>query len=214
MSNLSNHPSTRYVEIPAYGYFMRWNDELGYGYLPSAGYEYGDAYWKKYQAYVNDFGARLTAARIAFVTDLGLMSLTRCDVGIGSGEYVITSDCMGYDVNPKACEWLKSVGRYVDVYVEPFDVLTFWDVLEHIPDPVPLLNKTQHVIMSLPIYADLSECLLSKHLRPGEHLWHFTDRGIREFMRVHGFSFVAQSSFETDLGREAIQSYYFRKTDK
>lgn len=199
---------TRY---PTSGNDLMWNETLGIGYLPSDGYDYGEEYWQKYQGYRDEFGHKLTQARATFMYKSGIDCDSCCDVGIGNGEFMQYVGCKGYDVNPNAVEWLKWVHSYGDPYAERFDVLTMWDVLEHIDDPGPLLARAEHVFTSLPIYADATECLASKHLRPHEHIWHFTDAGIKAFMRLHGFKFAYSDDIETRLGREGIMSYYFTK---
>ena len=202
------------IEIDGYSYKLQWVEDLGFGFLMSDGYDYGEEYWQKYQSYINDLGAQLSNARANFVLkNLGNYHDV-CDVGVGSGQFVDTIKCKGYDVNPFANEWLKAHGYYADPYAENFNALCFWDVLEHIIDSSALLGSTEHVFVSVPIHVDLEACLASKHLRPGEHIWHFTDRGIKNFMALAGFECVDQSDFETKLGREDILSYFFKKRHK
>jgi hypothetical protein len=187
-----------------------WFSDLGIGYLESCGYEYGDDYWKIYQKYsVGDFGELLTLARVKFVSDnCNLVDL--CDVGVGSGQFVDTIKCKGSDVNPIANKWLEDHDYYTDD-VTKFKTLTFWDVIEHINDPREMLSKAENVFISTPIYSDAAHCLTSKHLKPGEHIWYFTDNGIKYFMSLLGFECIAEDDIETVLGRDNILSYYFKK---
>lgn len=202
---------TQEHQLNEYQHPLRWSQELGVGYLCSTGYDYGAEYWEKYQGYVNDLGAQLSEARTNFILqNLGTLD-SLCDVGIGSGQFVMTAKCKGFDVNPYAVQWLTESGYFADVYAESFETLSFWDVLEHLDDPSQLLNKTKNIFMSVPIHTDVQACLRSKHLRPSEHIWHFTDAGLKSFMAKFGFKFMAVSSFETSLGREDILSYFFTK---
>ena len=194
-----------------YPHPLMWNEELEFGYLKSDGYDYGQEYWQKYQGYVNDLGKQLSDARANFVKK-HLSDITKlCDVGIGSGQFVDTVKCHGFYVNPYAVEWLKEHGYFANPYESDFSALSFWDVLEHIEDPSVLLMRTKNVFVSVPIHDDLETCLASKHLRPGEHIWHFTNEGIKNFMALQGFKLVDQSDFESKLGRESIISYFFNK---
>src|ERR1017187_3224838 len=142
-----NNACTYTVPIKDYSHDLVWC-EHGHGFLKSEGYDYGEEYWEKYQGYVNDLGHRLTAARIDFIKrNLGTLD-GLCDVGIGSGEFVDKAKCKGFDVNPFAKEWLTRHENYGDPYAENFKALSFWDVLEHIEDPSPLLRKAEHVFIS------------------------------------------------------------------
>ena len=199
------------VPIEGYPYPLLWREDLGIGFLKSDGYDYGEDYWVKYQSYINDLGMKLSTARGAFVLNNLKTFNGLCDVGIGSGQFIEMVGCKGYDVNEFAVQWLKENDYYADVYKETFNALSFWDVLEHIEDPSELLNKTDKVFVSVPIHKDINACLASKHLRPAEHIWHFTNDGIKNFMRMFGYRAIASSNFETKLGREDIISYYFAK---
>jgi hypothetical protein len=53
--------------------------------------------------------------------------------------------------------------------------------------------------------------LRSKHFRPQEHIWYFTREGLVNAMKACGFSLVAESDFETELGREDIGTFAFRR---
>jgi len=198
--------------IQGYPYLLKWSSELEIGYLRSDGYEYGDEYWEKYQSYVNDFGIKLTSARVEFASRFLCPESALCDVGIGSGQFVEAMKCSGYDVNQHAVTWLIDKQRYADPHLVKFDTLTFWDVLEHVDDPSELLSRVKQVIISVPIHESLEACLKSKHLRPGEHIWHFTDKGIVNFMKLYGFKLRDKSNFETELGREDILSYCFERS--
>jgi len=204
---------------------LTWLTSIGYGHLKSDGYEYGEAYWENYQKYAADeMGAKLTRARAAFVMkNIGTYTKHRsgaqrwtvdpqtiCDVGVGAGQFVDYMTCHGTDVNPLANEWLKEKGYYTDDPTE-FETLTFWDVIEHIENPTDLLKNAKHVFISTPIYKDVQDCLKSKHLKPNEHIWYFTDQGIKNYMDLFGFVCKDTSSFESDLGRYSIGAYYFTR---
>jgi hypothetical protein len=204
-----DQPSLEYYPIKGFNTLM-WRDDLGFGYLKSNGFEYGQAYWEKYQDYSSGgIGVALTNARRAFVENVMSDFENICDVGIGSGQFVSMTGCYGIDVNPLANEWLTSISRYADPLERRFAALTMWDVLEHIDDPRDLLTATDKIFTSLPIHLDVEACLTSKHLRPNEHIWHFTEAGVKNFMSLFGFECHMISTIETQLGREDIMSFYF-----
>ena len=51
----------------------------------------------------------------------------------------------------------------------------------------------------------------SKHYRPGEHLYYFTELGFAQWMARHGFELLEVSNFETKAGRDSILSFAFRR---
>ena len=142
---------------------------------------------------------------------------TLIDVGIGSGAFVeLRRDrrrtTYGYDINPAAIYWLEERMLLVDPYLVAFDAMTLWDVLEHIEDFQPLLaNVREWLFLSLPIFHDADHALRSKHYRPEEHCWYFSRDGLVTAMSMCGFALVSESTVETDLGREDIGTFAFRR---
>ena len=49
------------------------------------------------------------------------------------------------------------------------------------------------------------------HFRPDEHCWYFTRDGLMFAMNACGFALVTESSIETELGREDIGTFAFRR---
>ncbi len=180
---------------------------------------YDEAYWAKYQHMADtDMGRALTQARIDLVArhyDGPLL-----DVGIGSGQFIVGRlssrgrNTYGYDVNPLAIEWLKERALYLNLYKESVRALSFWDALEHIPDPGAAVARAgEWVFVSLPIFDGPEDCLASKHFRPGEHLWYWTHGGFVRWMERQGFECVEHNVIESDLGRDGIGSYAFRRLE-
>lgn len=192
--------------------------DYGYGYLASVSGD--DVYDENYfQSYVEraktEMGEKLNQTRME-LCDIEIKdSDSICDVGIGGGAFVSKYTGQGFDVNPHAVQWLKENNYYANPYEFEFDYLTMWDVIEHIDNVKPLLNNVRKgVVISTPIYKDFYDVINSKHFKPNEHLWYFTDYGIRNYMRLFGFECVHADTRETDLGRESIGSYIFRKKAK
>lgn len=194
---------------------LHWLPEYGIGYLPwptDTTAIYDDAYFAAYAERADTkIGRALTRARVDLVKRY--FNGPVLDVGIGCGQFVeACPGACGYDVNPQGVRWLKERDLYRDLYAGLYDALTFWDALEHIPDPVAAVARArQFVFVSVPVFEGPAHCRASKHYKPGEHLWYFEDRGIRAWFDWQGFNCVESSNIETILGREGIQSYVFAR---
>jgi len=185
----------------------------GYGLDETPAISYEADYWEEYQRRdVTEIGRALTKARCELVARH--TKKVPVDIGIGAGAFVLASCGFGYDVNPVAVEWLKRGGRFIDPYQSFPGCLTFWDSLEHIPDPKALLNRVPrggHVFAAIPVFENMEHCLNSKHYKPGEHLWYFTHEGFLAYMEDLGYSCLEHTNVETIIGREGVNSYAFVK---
>ena len=191
-----------------------WLPEKGIGFYPVKSSEtpYDKAYFDRYREQADtEIGRKLTAARVEFVRKYWQHSIL--DVGIGCGQFVEAHPfAQGYDVNPAGIEYLKERGKFADLYEWRFAALCFWDSLEHIYDIELAVSKATHwVFVSMPIYESAEHCLRSKHFRKNEHIWYFTDKGIKEWFMSQGFDIIEQSNFETEIGREDIKTYAFKR---
>ena len=197
---------------------LTWWLQHGIGYYPvEAGHapydqDYFDSFDRNAQT---ELGRALMQARFNFVERHYRGTLI--DVGIGSGAFVELRNqrgrsTYGYDVNPAGLAWLEQRMLLVDPHLVSFDAVTLWDVLEHIPDFQALLaNVREWVFLSLPIFRDAEHALRSKHFKPEEHFWYFTRDGLVFAMQTCGFALVSESKIETDLGREDIGTFAFRR---
>jgi hypothetical protein len=136
------------------------------------------------------------------------------DTGIGSGEFIKRRpNTYGRDVNPVAIEWLMRNDLWAHEPQE-FKAFTFWDVLEHIETPEAVfrwIGQGAYLFTSIPVFEDLAEIRKSRHYRPGEHLYYFTDRGFVLWMAMHNFDLLERDRFETQAGRESIATYAFQR---
>ncbi|HEJ9974873.1 TPA: methyltransferase domain-containing protein [Pseudomonas aeruginosa] len=189
---------------------LLWSEELGMGFHPRPPMDYSGPYFEKYQALdATPMGAALTTARVDMVRrhfDGEVL-----DVGIGGGRFVIESGGNGFDVNEEAVQWLKSRNAYADPY-KGVAAITCWDSLEHVPDPEALVRSVgEWVFVSMPVYKDQTDCLKSKHFKPGEHLHYWSVRGLIGWFAKMNFGCVEINERESDLGREGITSFAFRR---
>jgi hypothetical protein len=194
---------------------LTWFEE-GYGFLEGTEIDYGKEYFQKYEGYEEtDIGKKINQSRLDLVnTFTGGKVL---DVGIGSGTFVKgRANTYGYDVNPCGIEWLKKEGKWFDPYEQiptQFEAITFFDSLEHIREPYKLLQRLSscYVISSIPCFTDKEHVLRSKHFKPNEHFWYFTEEGFKWYMDKFGFDFIMQTCVEQWCGREDIKTFVFRK---
>ena len=92
------------------------------------------------------------------------------------------------------------VGEVVDLAVSNHDVVAFWDVIEHVPDPKAFLEAAVRLIrpggivaLSCPRFDSLSARLLRTRwwtLKPHKHIWHFTRADLRRLLTDVGLAEV------------------------
>lgn len=174
--------------------------------------EYGADYYAKCASYEGqDIAEKINAGRIALVAR-HLTASRVLDIGIGSGEFIKKRpNTFGFDVNPVAVEWLKKNKLWAQ-NLDDFAGYTFWDVIEHVPEPETYFNHIKlHACLftSIPIFYGLQTIRLSKHYRPGEHLYYWTEDGFVAWMNTHGFMRLETDCFEIEAGRESIYSFAF-----
>lgn len=191
-----------------------WLEQLGIGYLECLPVNvYDEAYFEKYRLMrQSDMAVRLNGFRSglaeSYCDDRPVV-----DVGIGDGAFMealegLGIDALGYDINPAAIKWLRERGSWADLYTKRWAVVTFWDSLEHMRDPRPALYHVQETaIISIPIFESAEHALRSKHFRPDEHYWYFTEDGLEIFLARQGFTVTEVLDTETQLGREDIKTF-------
>lgn len=189
-----------------------WSDELGYGWHSSPPMQYSGEYFAHYQKLdETPMGAALTKARLELVEKYTKASLG-VDIGIGGGRYVKESWGDGYDVSSEAVNWLKNTGSYVDPYLGTVSHVTCWDSLEHIPEPEKLLAQVRDwFFVSLPLCDSAEQWLKSKHYKPGEHIFYWSLPGFINWVEAQGFQVMEVNHAETELGREGITSFAFKR---
>jgi hypothetical protein len=181
---------------------------------------YGERYFENYAKRAGTpIANELNAGRVAFVNKHVGRDMHVLDIGVGSGEFILSRNekrkesTWGFDVNKVAEKWLRKTELWSDD-ISLFHAFTFWDVLEHVSRPADYLDRILDgcwVFTSIPIFTDLTRIRESKHYKPGEHLYYFTEEGFVNWMGMHGFWLIEVDDFETRAGRESILSFAFRK---
>lgn len=192
--------------------YLHWLPELGYGFNDAPPIHYGSDYWQEFRARdVSAMGDLLTSARCHFVR--GFWPGELVDIGIGGGKFCESADAYGFDVNSDAIDWLEENGRYRNPYTTPVEAVTCWDSLEHIPDPAALLACVRKwLFVSIPIFKNADHCLQSRHYKPGEHIWYFTEEGFLLWCAEQRFELIAKTDIESRLGRDGIMTFSFRRS--
>jgi len=129
------------------------------------------------------------------------------DFGYGSGAFLgvckkSMSKCYGYDIGdfdvPDGCE------RIDDIFSAHYDVVTFFDSLEHVSD-IYFLDKLDcnYIMISVPECHYFSDEWFEswKHRREDEHIWHFSALSLIDFMYNQGFTLINTSNIEDNIRR-------------
>jgi len=96
---------------------------------------------------------------------------------------------------------------------EKYDLITFWDVLEHLEDialancMIRSCNWAAATVPILPPGVYLHEW---KHYKPGEHVITFTEESIIEFFNSRGFDLKQKGHPECEI-RTDIGSFLFKR---
>ena len=196
--------------------------EFGVAYqtdMGAARVPYDADYLAKCRAYEgNDISNAVNAGRCALLMrhlDAGAAVL---DIGAGSGAFVRVASAWGlavkgFDVIPETVAALRAADVFADD-VSAFDAVTMWDVVEHVEDSEATfvdMRVGAKLFVSVPVFADLADIRKSRHYRPGEHLYYWTDAGFIKWMSMHSFLLVEQSDHEVKAGRDSIAAFAFVK---
>lgn len=179
---------------------------------------YDADYFAKVSAYEgSEIEARVLAGRVALVRRHLPTGASLLDYGAGTGAFVRAATMAGiytsgFDVMESTREWLLARNLYAD-NPAAFDAVSAWDVLEHLETPGELLDRLRpgaRLFASVPIFADLRRIRESRHYRPGEHLFYWTEAGFVAWMAARGFRLLSTSSHEVEAGRDSIGAFAFR----
>jgi len=195
-----------------------WDAEKNLGFYPVKETWYNTDY---FNASIKNSRSPIAGKLNDFRTSL-VNSFTKgliLDFGVGVGQFVHwRKNCLGYDICPQAENWLRKELLFFNPYEEDLDErgiegITFFDSLEHLRKPEKILKRItkQYVFVSLPIFRNKDHILESKHFKPREHYWYFTQESFRKFIKDNAFTILDCREDETRIGREDICTFVFRK---
>lgn len=171
-------------------------------------YDYVNSSYNQY----GEKGSQMAGLRLGYlVSKLGYWPKSILDVGYGNGDFLkicknkidsYGNDISGYPV-PQGVTFVENI------FERHYDVICFFDVLEHFEKIDFVQNlKCDYIFLSLPWCHNFSDEWFSnwKHRRPDEHLWHFDEKSIKNFFNEMGYEMIDYSNIE-DLIRVSNEDY-------
>lgn len=170
------------------------------GYFVGEGHGYED-YFGRERAQAD----RKAAARLDALASLGKTGGSMLDFGCAAGYFVESARARGWrsfgvEPSPEAQRaWSDASREHLKTTLEeaaacgPFDVITAWDVLEHLPDPIATLASLRRLAAPGAIFAVVTPVIGNVNTRlapstwdqykPPEHLWFFSRAAMRATLR-------------------------------
>lgn len=187
-------------------------------------FDYTPEYVKAVTEVIPDKGRGTAVLRMSILAEMVPAGSKILDVGYGNGVFLDVCkgagfETCGFDISgfPINHRLLPSM---VAVLQEKFDVVTFFDSLEHIPDLSFLkVLQTEFVVVSVPWYhpeKGFKWFKSWKHRKPNEHLHHFSNLSIVPFFKSMGYKTIYLDNCEDVLrrsvdGSENILTGVFKK---
>lgn len=180
---------------------------------------YDERYFEKVSSYEPNIESKVNRYRVELLDRHAPLGASLMDYGAGTGAFARCAKLAGYQVSAfevmaPAVLMLKEQGLYSADMLTMFDVVSAWDVIEHLPDPGFLLRGLRYratLLVSIPVFDSLSEVRSSKHYRPGEHLYYWTRSGFERWVALYGYRVLEFSDHEVRAGREQIGAWALRR---
>ena len=163
---------------------------------------YDAAYHNKFlERSKTDLGKQIYKARWDLVMRHAPGHLRLLDYGCASGAFHMGSPngyrTHGYDVNPHTG---FSSGK--DLGYMAFDIVTMWDSIEHVHDPVDVIKglMPDWLFITTPNLESVKTGIKEwKHYRPGEHLYYFDRHSLKEVLGSCNYEIVEENFIEGAL---------------
>ena len=142
------------------------------------------------------------------IGSIGHIPKSILDVGYGSGDFLkvcqnIIPKCYGYDITtlppPDGAKLVTSI------YTNHYEVISFFDVLEHFENINDIKNlKCSYLYISLPWchYHNDEWFEKWKHRRINEHLHHFNEKSLTNFIESLGYKRINFSEIEDTIRKD------------
>ena len=151
------------------------------------------------------------------------------DVGCARGDFLVEMKTAGWSViglepissaaqaaKAKGLDILQTTLDEIDISFQQFDVVTLWDVLEHVPDPYSILRIIHKIlkpygiaIFSTPNASSMDARIFGQYwigYDPPRHVCIFTRKSLTNALQLAGFRIIqslnlsgTQSYFQTSL---------------
>ena len=167
--------------------------------------KYDIAYYYNLLRMYSSTASQICKIRWDFVAEVN--AHTVLDYGSGCGFFKAFApehiEVDTYDIMP-----VPTTGITRNVY----DLVCFWDVLEHIPDfneIIDVFRMAKYVAITVPIKPESMAWEEFKHYKPLEHIHHFTHDSLKALMNSLDFEFVKCGDPECPP-RQYIFSFLFK----
>ena len=179
---------------------------------------------QRYNQY-GEKGPQMAGLRLGnLISKIGRTPHSILDVGYGNGDFLKLcvqgiEKCYGNDITnyplPEGVEFVDNI------FNNHYDVVCFFDVLEHFED-INFIQKVNcnYIYISIPWCHNFSEewFMKWKHRREDEHLWHFNDLSLENFFKEKNFNLIQKSNIEDIIrtssdGYENILTCIFKKNE-
>lgn len=170
---------------------------------------YDLSYFEKMLRQNSSSAEAINQRRWAWVTPVLERYSVVLDYGSGVGWFRAFSPS-GYTIDTYDIGLFPQTG----ILHEHYDLITFWDVLEHIPfltrELGHLISTAEYVAFSVPIPPRGQDVLTWKHYKPGEHIHYLSRELWVDWWAESGFEIVKQGMPECPP-REDIVSFLMRR---
>lgn len=165
-------------------------------------------------------------ARIKEFVRQGKLLDVGCALGFFLDEARDDFDTYGVEISEFAAEYAReklglqvTTGRFLDIEFESesFDCITFWDVIEHLPDPTLNLKKAHNLlksggllVLSTGDIGSFGAKLMGEHwhlLLPPQHIYYFSQETIKKLLEKTGFEVLEIKYW----GKLMTLTHFFRR---
>lgn len=171
------------------------------------------SYGAKYTSQYDKYGIQkinMSHLRLGYILgSIGKTPKKILDIGYGQGHFLevaksIIPNCFGNDITEE-CPLPEGVVFIKNIFEDSYDVITFFDSLEHFENIYDIKNlKTDYIVISVPWceYKGPEWFNTWKHRKPDEHLWFFDENSLTNFMNQIGFKKINTCNIEDVIRKD------------